>query len=113
MELAVSIDGHTPAERERLASELHAILQGLGRDVFVERHKESVETMEVGTILTVVLGSAAVRVVAGGIAAWLTKRQAASITIMKNGTVVGKNLTSADAVRIAELVARDNRNAVS
>jgi hypothetical protein len=96
------IQGPTPRETETLTAELGHDL--VARGVKITRSKKSRETQEIGSILTVVLGSAAFRAVGNGVAAWLAKRQAATVTIKRDGTIMASGLTSADAVRIAQLM---------
>jgi hypothetical protein len=100
----ISIEGPTPRETEQLATELYARLDGAARDVQIKRSKKSSETLEIGSILTIVLSSAAFRAVGNGVASWLANRQKATITIKRDGTIIATGLTSADAARVAQFI---------
>jgi hypothetical protein len=100
----IAIKGATPAESQRLAQELAASLRLTDASVKVDRQKESVETLDLGATIAIVVGSAAATAVANGIRIWLTRRQDAEISISKDGHVKAKGITSADAVRLAEIM---------
>jgi Effector Associated Constant Component 1 len=104
----IAVKGATPAESQRLAQELAANLKFADPGVSVDREKDSAETLDLGATLAVVVGSAAVTALAKGIAAWLAKRQTAEISISKDGEVKAKGITSADALRLAEIMSRSN-----
>jgi Effector Associated Constant Component 1 len=70
--------------------------QGFSR---VKKTKESPETMDLGTLLTVVVSSGAATALASGIAAWLQKNLGASVTIKKNGETVIKG-TNASGIAL-------------
>jgi hypothetical protein len=100
----LTVKGATPAESQRLAQELAASLKLTDPSVDIDRQKESAETLDLGATIAIVIGSAAATAVANGIRIWLTKRQAAEISITKDGQVKGTGITSADAVRIAQII---------
>lgn len=105
MQLSIEVAGRTAAEAGQLASELETVLRTSAPGVQADRHKQSSDTMDVGTIVGVVFGSAAMAAVGRGISAWLAKRQSAEITIKgPDGTVVIKGITSAHAVDIVTML---------
>lgn len=98
----VHVSGKTPAESQVLARELIASLRFVSPDVEVERKKDSSETMDVGAVLSIVVGSGAALALARGIATWLAKRQSAKITITKDGAIVAENITSQHGLDIVK-----------
>jgi hypothetical protein len=102
----IAVKGATPAESQRLAQELAASLKLTDPSVNVDRKKESADTLDLGATIAVIVGSAAATAVANGIRAWLAKRQDAEISISKDGQVKAKGITSADALRLAEIISR-------
>jgi hypothetical protein len=105
MQLNIEVAGRTPAEAGQLAAELETALRTCAPRVQADRHKRSFDTMDVGTIVGVVFGSAAMAAVGQGISAWLAKRQNAEITIKgPDDTVIIKGITSAHAVDIVKVL---------
>ena len=103
----IEVLGNSDAERGQRAAELEQLLKTTVPGVSVKRTKINDETMELGTVLTVVFGSAAIEALGKGIAHWLAKRQSAQISIMTDkGQVNATGLTSADAVRIADILSQ-------
>lgn len=100
----IVVEAATPAESQRLAQELGDSLRFSDPNVTISRKKDSAETLDLGATIAVIVGSAAAGAIANGIRVWLAKRQTAKITISKDGEVSGSGLTSADAVRITEIV---------
>src|SRR5437763_1175915 len=92
----IEVQGTNPAESQSLAAELAAVLRLTAQDIQVDRTKRSDQTMDLGTVIGVVVASGAATAVARGVAAWLAKRQSAEITILKDGAIKAKRITSAD-----------------
>ena len=65
----------------------------------VNKTKENLDTMDLGTVLTVVVSSGAATALAHGIAAWLQKNLGASVTIKKNGEAIIKG-TNASGIAL-------------
>jgi hypothetical protein len=104
MEIEIEVSASTPAEENRYANELETVIRGTASDVKISRSKLDSDTLDLGAIIGVLIGSGAATAVAKGIAGWLMKRPSGSITIKKkNGTVIAKGLSSKDALRIAEI----------
>jgi len=89
------------AEANQLAQELKAYLVTY-ENIDGEIKKENDQTQDVGTILQIVLGSAAFIAFIKGLSNWLLKKQSRKITIRKNGDVIGENLSSGDLEKILD-----------
>ena len=88
----------------RYASELRSALLDATPDVEVDQRRADTHTQDFGSTLVLVLGTPAVLAVAKAMGDWLQKRQSAMIDIdEKNGRAHAENLTSKDALRLAEL----------
>jgi hypothetical protein len=92
----------SPAEANQLAGGLADVLRDLDKDIEVERKRDQPDTQDFGGTLVIVLGSAAATAIAKGIAAWLSRNGGPEIEISSDGHVIGRNLGSGDAARIAE-----------
>jgi hypothetical protein len=103
IEKTIKISGPDLADSQLLTADLMSSIKLMTPDISVERGKGGAETMDLGTILTVVLGSAAVTAVAKGIADWLRRQPKAKITIYSNGKLEAENISSADAVKLTEI----------
>jgi hypothetical protein len=86
----------------RLASSLADDLRDLDPTLIVERQKHNPQTQDFGATLAIIVGSAAASAIGKGIATWLARNSGARLTIRtKDGEVLGQNLDSRDAARIA------------
>lgn len=104
-ELHISFGAISAAEAGRRAAELESFLRTSVPGIRIERLRENRESMDAGTILAVVLGSAAVVELAKGLTIWLSKRQGTELTFKdKNGEVKAAHVTSADAVKIISML---------
>lgn len=74
-----------PADAERLAEDLARAIRQEFPDVNVEQVRASPDHMAVGSIIAILVGSAAVRTLAKGIADWL-RRQADPDLVVKRGS---------------------------
>ncbi|HEY1984793.1 MAG TPA: hypothetical protein VGG85_05260 [Terracidiphilus sp.] len=97
----ISFPGSSAAEANRLADDLVRAIRKTDRHVTAERRRDRSDTLDGGTTLAIILGTASVTAIARGIEAWLA-RQGTRIQINKDGTVIATNLDSRDAARIAE-----------
>jgi hypothetical protein len=85
----ISFPSCSASEASVLAASLNSRLRELHRDVEVSQKRENPEAQDAGTILSVILGSAAIASVAKGVAAWLAKHAGTSIEVHRpDGTSV-------------------------
>jgi hypothetical protein len=102
----IEVVGPTPAETGRLTAELSALLPKIAPGIQANRSKLPSDTLELGTTIGIVFGSAYAAAVGRGIGAWLTKRQTAELTLKTpDGQTIVKGVTSADLVKIIEILA--------
>lgn len=101
----IRFDNASDAEANRYASELRDMLLDAAPDVEVNRRRDNPDTQDFGATLLLFLGAPAVVAIAKALGNWLTLHRQAGITIKTaNGEIVGTNLTSKDALKIAELM---------
>ncbi len=100
----ISFDDANAADANRYAEELQQILRQVDESVETTSIKPDQNTMDLGTIVGVVVASAAATAVAQGIADWLRKRQDASVTVKENGEVVATNITSEAALDLVRIL---------
>jgi len=103
-QLEISINGASRAETDRLAGELQTILLRAVPDAQIKRERTDADAMEIGSIISIIVGSHAAVALARGLQSFIGRIGTSSITISEDGEVKGTNLTSADTVRITELV---------
>lgn len=95
----ISICGADARESSAFADQLRAALEGAAPDVTVERKPDRPGTQDMGSVLAVIFGTPAVVAIAQGIAAFLRRRQSASLTIKTaQGEVVLTNVTHETAL---------------
>ncbi len=104
IQFSISFPGESTALANRWAADLRHTLEETHREVRVDQAPGREDTMDLGATLSIVLGSAAVTVVAKGIQAWLSKHQGASIEMTKHGKVIAKGLRGKDALALAEII---------
>jgi len=92
------------AEADKLAGSMVSAINDTHRNVTVERHKANNESQDLGSILVLVLGSAAVGSVSKGIAQWIARNAGTTIRIQSpDGTSVDiKNATGQDTAQIVQ-----------
>jgi hypothetical protein len=101
----IKFDGISVAEANLYAEELRDLLLDAASDVEVDRKRDDPSTQDFGATLVLVLGTPAVAVIAKALGDWLILRRQAGITIKTaNGEIIGTNLTSKDAMKLAELL---------
>ena len=101
----ISFDNSAVADANRWASELKESILDATSDALVEQQRDNPYSQDFGTTLSLVLGTPAVIVVAKALCNWLALRRQASITIKTpRGEIIGTNLTSQDALKLAELL---------
>lgn len=109
MEYTIAFQTGSLAEKNKWAAALAdklRITDGV-TDVKVER--ESSETMDLGSVLTVVLSSGATLAVARGIQTFLTRYRGAMINIQDKGRKIKVGgVSGKDAARILEILQQDH-----
>jgi hypothetical protein len=108
----ISFPEASVAEGNRLASSLLPAVQETDRRLIVKRHKDNVESLDHGTMVAIVLGSAAVGTLSRGIASWIAKHAGTVIRIhLPDGTSVDvKNATGQDTSEIVQAVFQRSSN---
>jgi hypothetical protein len=108
-QLEISFDDCSPAEAATLAQDLETQLREVDHSTKLSLKKARADSQDFGTTLVVLFGTPVAIALAKAIAIFLQRHSGASITISADGTVVGKNLDSKDAARIAEAFAGRGR----
>jgi hypothetical protein len=74
-------------------------------EVVVEQQRDNPNSQDLGTMLSLMLGTPAIVAVAKALGQWLNLHREASITIKTpRGEIVATNLTSEDIMKLAELM---------
>lgn len=98
------------ADANRWTGELKDFLLDATTDVEVEQQRDNLSSMDLGTTLSLILGTPAVIAVARALGNWLTRNPQASITIKTpHGEILGAHLSSKDALKLAELFLSQNK----
>jgi hypothetical protein len=101
----IAFDNGSVADANRWASELKEYILDATSDVEVEQQRDNPYSQDAGTILSLVLAAPSVIAVAKALGNWLTLHRQAGITIKTpHGEIIGTNLTSKDAMKLAELL---------
>jgi hypothetical protein len=101
----IKFDNVSDAEANRYASELRDVLLDAASDVEVDRRRDDAYTQDFGATLVLVLGAPAIVAIAKAMGDWLTLHRQAGVTIKTaHGEIIGTNLTSKDAMKLAELL---------
>ncbi len=87
----------------RYVTELKNTLLDTTSDIEVDLRRANVRSQDFGSSLVLVLGTPSMLAVATAIRDWLKLRHSAIIDIEKDGSIHAKNITSKDALRLAEL----------
>jgi hypothetical protein len=100
----VTFPDATSAEANVLAGTFIDAVRELDRGIAVNRAKGRPDTQDLGAIVTLMLGTAAVTAVAKGISAWLARNSGTRIEIWYKGELVIKasHLESTDAAKIVK-----------
>ena len=99
----IKLKGISGEVASRYASELRNALLDATPDIVVDQKRTNARTQDFGSTLVLVLGTPAVLAVAKAMGDWLKLRHSVIIDIEKDGHVHAENLTSKDALRLAEL----------
>jgi hypothetical protein len=101
----ITFDDTSGAEANHYASELKDILLDVSPDVSVEQRRDTTLTQDLGTTLVLLLGTSSMAAIAKALGNWLQLRRSAQVTVKtEQGEIIGKNLTSKDALKLAELL---------
>jgi hypothetical protein len=100
----ISFDNADDREANQFARELAAAIRKEAKGATVGQRKKTETSQDMGTIVSVVVGSAALTAVATGIQNWLSQRTKARLSITKSGVVTAENVDSGDVVKIIELL---------
>jgi hypothetical protein len=104
-QFVITFPASSTAEANRHAAGLSNSLKDLDRSVIVSQQRDRQDTQDFGATVVLILGTASVTSLARGIAGWL-KRTGTVIEISRGGTVLAKNIDSADMARIVEALSR-------
>lgn len=101
----IAFENGSVANANRWARELKEMILDATTDVVVEQKRDNPHSMDLGTIVEIILGAQSVIAVATALGKWLTLHRQAGITVKTSqGEIVGVNLTSKDAMKLAELI---------
>jgi hypothetical protein len=101
----ITFDNDSVADANRWASELKEVFLDAISDVEVEQRRDNPYSQDFGATLVLILGTPAIITGAKVLGNWLILHRQVSITIKTpQGEVVGTNLTSNDALKLAELL---------
>lgn len=101
----INFDNVSGREAQIYAEELRQMLLDTSPDISVDRRRDDPRTQDAGSTLVLILGAPAVVAIARAVGNWLTLRRQAGITIKTDaGEIVATNLTSKDALTLAELL---------
>lgn len=104
-EYIITFDKSSVADANRWASELKEVLLEATPDIKVRQQNTHPYSQDFGTTLVLVLGTPVVVVVAKALGNWLLLHRETSITIKTaQGEIVGTNITTNDALKLAELL---------
>jgi hypothetical protein len=104
-ELTIKFAEATAAEANVLSSSLMDKIRDVAPEAEVSRVRERPDSQDFGTVLVLVLGTAAVEVIARGISAWLTRNSGAKIELTRNGQTVQLSAENLDSCDVPKLVA--------
>jgi hypothetical protein len=101
----ITFENGSVADANRWASELKESILDATPDVEVKQQRDNSYSQDLGTTLSLVLGTPAVIAVANALGNWLMLYRQVGITIKTpHGDIIGTNLTSKDALKLAELL---------
>lgn len=101
----LTFDNGSVADANRWAGELKEYILDSVTEVEVEQQRDNPYSQDLGTALSLILGAPAAVALARALGNWLTLHRQAGITIKTaRGEIVGSNLTSKDALKLAELL---------
>jgi hypothetical protein len=106
-EFELAVEGPTEAESQIYIGELETVILDATRDVEIARVKTDQSTMDLGTVISVIVASHAVTKLATGVADWLRKRNDVKLRIKdKAHAFEVEGLSGEDALRVLEIMTR-------
>jgi hypothetical protein len=99
----ITFKGASGEIASRYVKELRNALLDAAPDIEVEQVRADDRTLDFGNTLILILGTPAIVAVTKAIGDWLKLRSNAIIDIDKDGHVHAENITSKDALRLAEI----------
>ena len=102
IQVLLSFVNCSEADGDRFADSFVEAVRDIDKSIGLERRRQKSDTQDFGASLAVVLGTAAARSLAKGIAAWLARNSGADLEISCRGAVVlrANHLDSKDIPRI-------------
>jgi RNA 3'-terminal phosphate cyclase len=101
----ITFEGVPPAVANRYSDELKSVLLKASSEIEVQQRREDVHAQDFGATLVLVLGAPAVVAAVKALGDWLQRRHGVGLTMKtENGEVIATNLTSKDALKLAELL---------
>ena len=104
-EFRIIISGQSVARANILASDLKRCLEETSPEVSTEQIRDDPEAQDFGTIVSVILGSAAITAVAKGIRDWLARNQDAEIELRtKDHVFIAKHIRGKDVIELTKIL---------
>ena len=101
----IEFGGASSADANIYADQLRGVLLDADAAVSVETRRAHRDAQDLGSILTIVLGTQAVVVIAKALGDWLKLHHSVSVNIKTaDGTYVAENITAKDARKLAGLL---------
>jgi histidyl-tRNA synthetase len=105
----ITFDDASPADANQYTDELRNAILDATPDIMVRRKRSDSHAQDFGATLILILGTPAAAAVVTAIGNWLKLRQSASITWKtENEQILVQNITSRDAVQLAQLLLTKN-----
>lgn len=113
--IKISFEGNSPYEANKILAEMESFLMDSPAEIEIKREKSDHSTMDLGTILMIILNSAAAVVIAKGIYALLKKYKGVKIKIYHEGKLLfeaekigGKDIKIKDIIRLLTQLWRES-----
>ena len=113
--IKISFEGNSPYEANKILAEMESFLMDSPAEIEIKREKNDRSTMDLGNILTIILNSAAVVIIAQGIYAQLIKHKGLKIKIYNKGKLLfeaekigGKDINIKDIIRLLTQLWRES-----
>jgi hypothetical protein len=106
-EFELAVEGPTESESQIYVRELEAVILDASRDIEIARVKTDQSTMDLGTVVSVIVASHAVTKLASGVADWLRKRNEVKLRIKDKAYAFEvEGLSGKDTLRVLEIMTR-------
>lgn len=106
MEITIGFSALSDADANVCAGELARWLRGEVEGAQVQRVRTDPASQDLGTVLTVIVSSAAAVQVARGVREWLRREARGTTLDWSSSGLVARGLTSADMVKVVEHLTR-------